>query len=227
MNRARAEIFGRLKTVLDKRHNPSVRFSDADARMKVLAQTPAMIPKRGQTQGAQRVSTFVDEAQRAGAHVVYLHAMDDVPKAVSGVLQEVGVSRLKIAPHTELQAMDWSTMDVKFGMGSGDDKAGLSMAYAGVAETGTLVLCSGPQTPTTLNFLPDTHMVVLRTSLLEASYEDVWTHLRADKVRLPRTVNWITGPSRTADIEQTILMGAHGPRKLVIVLVDESATEQT
>jgi L-lactate dehydrogenase complex protein LldG len=84
------------------------------------------------------------------------------------------------------------------------------------------MLISGEATPTTLNFLPDTHVVVLRAGQVVASYEDGWDLLR-ERGALPRTVNFITGPSRTGDIEQRIELGAHGPRRLHVILVDDAA----
>ena len=97
-------------------------------------------------------------------------------------------------------------------------------AFAGIAETGTLVTASGPDHPVTLNLLPDTHVVVLREADIVSGYEDVWDRLRTrfGKDRMPRTVNTITGPSRTADIEQKIEMGAHGPRRLHILVIDDA-----
>ena len=85
------------------------------------------------------------------------------------------------------------------------------------------MLCSGPAGPTTLNFLPETHVVVLRADQVVGPYEEAWDLLRSARgaAGLPRTVNFVTGPSRTADIEQTIQMGAHGPRRLCILLVDD------
>ena len=82
------------------------------------------------------------------------------------------------------------------------------------------MLISGAETPTTLNFLPDTHIVVVRGEQVVAAYEDGWDRLR-DRGAIPRTVNFITGPSRTGDIEQRIELGAHGPRRLHIILVDD------
>jgi L-lactate dehydrogenase complex protein LldG len=82
---------------------------------------------------------------------------------------------------------------------------------------------SAADAPTTLNFLTDVHVVVLQSADIAANYETVWARLLKDYNQLPRTVNWITGPSRTADIEQTMLLGAHGPRKLIILVVDEKA----
>jgi L-lactate dehydrogenase complex protein LldG len=93
-----------------------------------------------------------------------------------------------------------------------------------VAETGTLILTSGPDNPTTLNFLPENHIVILFADDIAGNYEDVWDRLRRmNGSNLPRTVNMITGPSRTGDIEQTIELGAHGPRRLHIMIVDRRA----
>jgi L-lactate dehydrogenase complex protein LldG len=91
-----------------------------------------------------------------------------------------------------------------------------------VAETGTLALVSGPDTPTTLNLLPDVHIVALAAGAVVGTYEDIWTRLRArfGDGMMPRTLNFITGPSRSADIEQKLQMGAHGPRRLHILLVE-------
>ncbi len=96
----------------------------------------------------------------------------------------------------------------------------MTPAFTAVAETGTLMLRSGPDHPTTLNFLPDTHIVVLRAGQIVGPYEDAWAKLRAAG-DMPRAVNFVSGPSRTADIEQTIQLGAHGPRRLHIVLIED------
>ncbi|MGD9869106.1 MAG: lactate utilization protein C, partial [Hyphomicrobiales bacterium] len=108
------------------------------------------------------------------------------------------------------------------GRAEDDDTASQSHAAAGASETGTLILTSGPDNPTTLNFLPETHMVVVRSQDILGSYEDVWNRLRETfgEGVMPRTVNMVSGPSRTADIEQTIVMGAHGPRRLLVLVAD-------
>jgi L-lactate dehydrogenase complex protein LldG len=108
---------------------------------------------------------------------------------------------------------------------------GVSTCFAGIAETGTLMMVSGPETPSTMNFLPDTEIVVVRDGQIVAGYEDAWDRLRArQKERgeegLPRTVNFVTGPSRTGDIEQRLVLGAHGPRRLHLVLVDPASAGQ-
>jgi L-lactate dehydrogenase complex protein LldG len=99
----------------------------------------------------------------------------------------------------------------------------VSHAFAAVAETGTLAMTSGADNPTSLNFLPDNHVVVVEASDVAGDYETVWRRLRekfGDGV-MPRAVNLITGPSRSADIEQTLILGAHGPRRLHVIVVGE------
>jgi L-lactate dehydrogenase complex protein LldG len=114
-------------------------------------------------------------------------------------------------------------LSLRPGRAEAGDQVAITGAFGGIAETGTLVMASGPDHPVTLNLLPDTHIVVLRESDIVGGYEDVWARLRAryGKDRMPRSVNTITGPSRTGDIEQTIELGAHGPRRMHILVVHE------
>lgn len=218
----RDQILGRIRTSLNRAHNPTVRYSRADQRMRNA--TPVLVPERGRTEGLTRAVLFKDEARAADADVRPVARIKDVPTIVGDIIAQSGHAHVQAAPDKRLHALDWSDQQIDFGPAGGSDHVGLSMAYGGVAETGTLVMLSGPDAPSTLNFLPDVHIVVLRTEDIVANYEQIWAKLRAsaapDKPVMPRTVNWITGPSRTADIEQTLLLGAHGPRKLIILLID-------
>ena len=136
-------------------------------------------------------------------------------------------AELVMAPDPQLDAIPWETrplLQIRRGRAEAGDAVSLTPCLAAVAETGTLLLVSGPDTPTTLNFLPDTHIVVLRAGQVVASYEDGWDLVRGQPV-WPRTVNLITGPSRTGDIEQRIQLGAHGPRRLHVVLVEDAPAQ--
>ncbi|MCA1790908.1 MAG: LUD domain-containing protein [Thioalkalivibrio sp.] len=148
--------------------------------------------------------------------------MDEVPSAVAGYLAGHGLApEAAVAP--SLESLDWSGAGIQaaFGPTRGGDYAGVSLAWRGVAENGSVVLLSGPENPTSLNFLPDHHIVVLHGKDLVPHLEPVWAALRErGEQGWPRTVNVITGPSRTADIELTIQLGAHGPRSLHVLLVD-------
>ena len=98
------------------------------------------------------------------------------------------------------------------------DKTGISGCFCAIAETGTLMLLSGPQTPASVSLLPETHIAVVPVGRIVATMEDAFALLRAEQGALPRAVNFISGPSRTGDIEQTIVLGAHGPCRVHLIL---------
>ena len=128
--------------------------------------------------------------------------------------------RLVVAPHPLLAKVIWPEgWDVASRRAQGDDRISLAVAFCGIAETGSLMLLSGPDSPTTLNFLPDDFLCVLPASRIVPRMEDAWALLRAERGSPPRATNLITGPSRTADVEQTIQLGAHGPRRLHVLLI--------
>jgi Uncharacterized conserved protein len=120
-----------------------------------------------------------------------------------------------------LESIDWAAhtlLTTRYGRATPSDMVSLQAGFAGIAETGTLMLPSGAATPTTLNLLPDTEIVVLDADAIVGPYEDAFDRLRAAGP-MPRNVMLVTGPSRSADIERTLELGAHGPRRLHIVLV--------
>ena len=90
-----------------------------------------------------------------------------------------------------------------------------------IAETGSLMLISGPAHPTRAAFLPRVHVAVVPEERIVPGLDDAWVRLRMATPggTMPRAVNWITGPSRTADIEQTLVEGAHGPAWLHVLVV--------
>lgn len=147
--------------------------------------------------------------------------VDIVPEAIKRFLDGHQLAyELTAAPHPFISRIEWPEgWTVSLGAPAQDALVGLSVAYAGVAETGTLALYSGPESPITLNYLSDFHIVLLPASRIVPYYEDLWQMTRQERTFPPRAVNLITGPSRTADIEQTIQLGAHGPRKLHVIVV--------
>ena len=169
---------------------------------------------------------FAEKARAAGATVSFVARAADVPEAVADYLgRRNSPAPAAIAPHPDLDAMDWRAVAVPVRRGAPEeaDRVGVARAFAAAAETGTLVMASGPESPATMNFLPEIHIAVLRASEIAAAYEDVWDRLRAASGggAMPRTVNMITGPSRTGDIEQTLQIGVHGPRRLHVLVARE------
>lgn len=175
---------------------------------------------------AGKVALFCQWAEANNATVARVAAGAVAAEVTSYLSRNNLPARAAIAPSPGLEGYDWAgqkMLTLRRGRAEATDQVAITGAFAGIAETGTLVMASGPEHPVTLNLLPDTHVVVLREQDIVGGYEDVWARLRAryGKDRMPRTVNTITGPSRTGDIEQTIELGAHGPRRMHIVVVQE------
>jgi L-lactate dehydrogenase complex protein LldG len=229
---ARSDILSAVRAAIAKNagqaHDRGGTHTDAESRLK---NHPAnLIPARGRLGEKARVDLFIREAERVNATLARVSSTAGVPREVVRFLAKNNLPMtLKIAPEISEPTIPWTDqalLKVDAGRADGSEHASVSRAFAGVAETGTLVVLSGPGSPTTLNFLPPTHICVVSASDITGDYEAVWSRLRAEKTGdgegfMPRTVNWITGPSRTADIEQTLLLGAHGPQRLHIVIVDD------
>lgn len=227
MSSQRSYILGRIRWSLGR--GSAEREPDEALRARLRQPKVNLVPQRAQLEPKAQIDLFVEMAREVNASVQRLDKLSSVPAAVSEYLHANELEqKIRIAPQESLKSLDWSGLTVSFGASDGEDLNGLSLAYAGVAETGTLAFQSGPESPTTLNFLPDNHLVVLKTSDLVGDYEAVYARMRRESNSddfMPRALNWVTGPSRTADIEQTLLLGAHGPRKLHILLVDGDGKE--
>ncbi|MFC4237671.1 lactate utilization protein C [Thalassospira xianhensis] len=138
----------------------------------------------------------------------------------------LGSAQIKTSPDLSISGLPRSdtALEVLTGIVGAEDAVAVTPSFGGVAETGSLMLRSGADTPYTVNMLPDTHIVVLKAGDIVGIYEEVWARLREQEGNgnMPRTFLWVAGPSRTGDIEQTIQLGTHGSRSLHIVLVDDT-----
>ena len=178
------------------------------------------IPLRAQLQQPQLGELFDEMVRASTATLARVPSMDAVPEAVAAWRAEQGVEgEVVLAPASPLRELPWGEAPVQHRLIRSGDAVAVSSAALGVAETGTLLLCSGPENPVSSNFLPENQVVVVRSADLVGAPEDAWARLR-ERGALPRTVNWITGPSRSGDIEMTMLMGAHGPIRLHVVVVE-------
>jgi len=219
----REAVLGKVRRALGVSGEEKPRRATVEARLAVPL--PNVIPARGQLPHEERIALFSLMAERVAATVRRLAGPHEVPAAVAEHLRRHNLPQVvRTGADPRLAALAWGSepqLERLVGPSDGSDAVALSQAFAAVAETGTLALLSGPENPTTLNFLPDTHIVVLAAADIVGDYETVWRRLRTvyGNGKLPRTVNFITGPSRSADIEQTIILGAHGPRALHILVV--------
>ena len=223
MTSARDDILSNIRRSLGVTGREAPRIAEVTDRLARVQS--GVIPQRGQLDGASRLEIFRREAELVSATVAVVAAAAEAPAEVARFLRDNNLpASLRMGDDPRLKAMDWvaTSLDISLGPSEGHDLNAMSHAFGGVAETGTLVMTSGPDNPTTLNFLPDNHIVVLDVRDLERDMEAIWRRLREKFGAgvMPRVVNMITGPSRSADIEQTLLLGAHGPRRLHIVVVD-------
>jgi L-lactate dehydrogenase complex protein LldG len=222
---AREEILNAIRRGLRRGPLPSDQAAMLRGRLEQHPRHP--IPARSRLPHPQQVDLFVRNVEKEFGSVARVPDQDAVPGAVADYLAAQNLpSRLVMAPHPELREIPWSArplLEIREGRAAASDAVSVQHGFAGIAETGTLMLPSAPERPTTLNLLADTAIVVLRTSAMVGAYEEAWDKLRGEAGEMPRNVMLVTGPSRSADIEQTLELGAHGPLRLHVVLVEDAA----
>lgn len=181
-----------------------------------------LIPEFIQCDQNALVKLFIEKANAASTKVLRCQSSElalEIKKLVTAD------DKVRMAP--ELSNIKWQDLDAQFGTACESDTISITSAFFGIAETGTLLCLSSPTTPTLLNFLPEKCVMILHEKNIVASYEDAWQKVRDINKHdvLPRNINFITGPSRTGDIEQQLLLGIHGPRELYIILVNGESDE--
>ena len=204
-------------------HDTSFEQRQLEAKRWIRCHSRGVLPSIPRTQ-INRRELFISKAQASQASVETV-TLKGVATAITRWLDNLDLPaeiRMGEDPRlTEIMQNAQNKISISIGASEGDDLVGLSHAECGVVETGTLALLSGKENPTTLNFLPENHIVILQQDDLVDHYEDIWDRIRIryGRSKMPRTVNMITGPSRSADIEQTLILGAHGPLRLHILLL--------
>ncbi len=223
---ARQDILGKIRDSLGR--TGDIAESDRAAVTARVSNHPRnTVPARTQASPAELRALFAEKVTAVQGTVTTVNDMDAAPAAVLDYLRQHNLpARVSLAPDPALHAAPWdetTLLEVKQGAPNPDDQVTVTSVFAGIAETGTLMALSSSAHPSTLNFLPETHIVLLPASRIAKSYEDVWDDIRRRYPNgLPRTVNMITGPSRSGDIEQTLTLGAHGPRRLHVIVVDDA-----
>ena len=152
--------------------------------------------------------------------VAEVASLAQVPQAVAKYLTGNKLP-LRGVCWTEFADLDWAGVGLQIAArpAHGDDKVGITGTYCALAENGTLMLLSGQDSHATTSLLPDNHVAIVPASRIVRAMEDGWDLLRKEHDSLPRQVNFVSGPSRTADIEMTLVMGAHGPFRVHVIIV--------
>ena len=202
----RGDIFVRLRAALGR--------TAAEAAIAARNAGPRPLPD------TDAVARFRRESTRMSSTVDEVATLAEVPAAVARYLGDSGLARSGVV-WPSLAGLDWAgaglAMEARAACDA--DLVGVTGCFCAIAETGTLMTCSGPRTPAATSLLPETHVAVVPTSRIVAGMEEAWALARRELGELPRAVNFISGPSRTGDIELTIVLGVHGPYRVHLVLV--------
>lgn len=224
---SRNKILSRIRS--QKGRGPLDAKTKRKLKARIEKHAPNLIPGRAQIPLDQQVNLFQEKMEALAATVERVEKSADIPARIQDYLAQHNLpTRIKVSPSEKVSGLNWSdipTLEIIAGAGAEEDEVGISPAFAGIAETGTLMMTSGADTPSTINFLSENHIAILDVKDMKGSYEEAWDALREKigEAEMPRTVNLISGPSRTADIEQRLIMGAHGPKRLHVILVGDGA----
>lgn len=220
---AREAILGRVRKALGRREGDD---GDGGAAARAYVAQHRHGPRP--TLPADLVAAFVERATHMESTVERIATREDVPRAVARYLDALQLPA-RIAEQKshagvcwpEFADLDWAGagLAIEARPTTGDDRLGVTGTLCAIAETGTLVVVSGPRTPTATTLLPDTHVAVLSARDIVPGMEEAFARVRALPEGMPRAVNMISGPSRTGDIEQTIVLGAHGPYRVHILVL--------
>lgn len=219
----RTAFIAKIRAGLQDGRSDDQRRTEVAARLKSPPNHP--LPARTQLGPKDQRTQFEGYLVGQSATVVAVVSTADIPEAIAAYLRANNLpSRVRFGADPYLTGLDWSktpALTRDGGKAAPTDETSLSHATAGIAETGTLMICSGEDNPVTLNFLPETHIIVVEARDIVGGYEAGLAKVREryGKNKMPRTVNMISGPSRTGDIGGVLVMGAHGPRRLCVVVV--------
>ena len=211
----REDILGRVRRQLGRTpENAATGRSEIDRYIAARAPGPHGII------AGDLVQRFREKSAAQSSSVEDIADLGQVPAAIARYLASQRLPQQAVC-WPQFASLDWAAagLQVVPRPAQGSDLVGISGSYCALAETGTLMLCSGPETPAALSLLPETHIAIVAAARIVAGMEEAWQLLRSELGQLPRAVNFISGPSRTGDIEQTIVLGAHGPYRVHILIV--------
>lgn len=207
---ARDAILGSIRSALRRGPLDDARRAELDLR-RPRHTRPA--------QDEDHVARFIRKFESRAGTTARVARRSDVPAAVEAYRVGKGLPA-RAAVGAALQDLAWpASLEIHHGPAGISETMAVSQALCGIAEPGSVMMASGPASPITHNFVPDDHVVVLDAGTIVGHFEDAWEVLRARREGMPRATNIISGPSRTADVEQTIQLGAHGPRRVHVIIV--------
>ncbi|MEK6591998.1 MAG: lactate utilization protein C [Pseudomonadota bacterium] len=212
---ARNNILRRIRALQGKPPSPTAGEREA---VRAYLQTRARSPRPAAD--GEPATRFHERALSLASTCDDVAAAAHIPAAVADYLRKNDLP-MRAVCWPAWAALDWagSGVAVEARGARSDDLVGITGAFCAIAETGTLMMVSGAATPAAASLLPETHIAIVSRARIVRGMEEAWQLLRAEHAVMPRAVNFISGPSRTADIEQTVSLGAHGPYRVHIILV--------
>jgi L-lactate dehydrogenase complex protein LldG len=213
---ARDKILGRVRKGLGIGAETSREA--AQERLQARLQAPPRGP-RPPYLWTDPLERFLAGCAKSGTTVERVSSLDQVPQVIAQHLSKSQLSGAVVA-WPLLKNLPWAqaALNPEFRPARDGDAVGITGVFAAIVETATLMLLSGADTPSNVSLLPETHVAVVGIDQLVAGMEEAWDRLKATEMGMPRAVNFVSGPSRTADIEQTIVIGAHGPYRVHVVV---------
>ncbi len=222
MSGARKAILKAVAKALS-RDRPDAKAIDAEAR-QLIANLKAVRPPLA---AAGLTESFIHRvsASKAGATAGRISSIGELPAAVAAYLAAANLPpRVALQPSPALTALDWGPAGLTCD-GDVDDGVVVGLARWGIAEYGSLVFHSAADVPILHNFLPAVHIVAVHASSIVPYLEDYAEAARSSGDPAPRNACLITGASGTTDIEGNLVLGAHGPRALHIVAIDDLSAQ--
>jgi L-lactate dehydrogenase complex protein LldG len=215
---ARENILGRIRQAQGRASSEPTDAEILAVRAAIARHDRGPLPAIARE--AQRLPQFLRECERLGTTAAEVPSPGDVPREVARYLGAQGLER-RVVLWREFATLDWAGAGVAIDErpAADEDRVGLTGCYCAIAETGSVLLLSAPEMPKLTALLPETHLCVVRKSRLVNSMEDAFAMMRHEIGEPPRSVFLVSGPSRTADIEQTIVIGAHGPYRVHVILI--------
>jgi L-lactate dehydrogenase complex protein LldG len=216
MGASRDNILRKVRAALG---NPSPASRQTSAQEKFASPQRGPMPKMEW----DWITRFKQRCIELSSTFDEVDSVREVPAAIARYLQSQELTGT-ICCWERYADLPWSSagVQVEFRPSSADDTIGITGCYCAISDTGTLIMLSGESTPLTPSLLPDTHIAIVSRSRVLACMEDAWDLLRREHGTLPRQVALVSGPSRTADIEMTMVLGIHGPYRVHLVLVQNS-----
>jgi L-lactate dehydrogenase complex protein LldG len=204
-----------------------------DARTEILARlqqaqrpTPLPPPWQSRRQFTSLADRFTEALTAAKGEVFRVESLAAAHEQVNQLLRQLEAQQVVLNDERPLENLPFLPQ-IRYHTVGLDDAvlreacaqadAGLSSADAALAETGTLVLTSGAGKSRLVTLLPPVHMALVSTAVLTP---DLFTWSQTMNRTLPANLNFISGPSKTADIEQTMAIGVHGPKRFIVILYD-------